>query len=365
MRTDKVKAYWFDIYKKHESGNEIQDSDYFNLYDLVDTGTNIDSYTNFSEVLKEIKNDLKEDVFIGGDDDKTLSLLDWEDRNRNIVEGVFAKGRKGRRADHLPVDEARDPDNTPDDVRERDARDKDTAAEERYYFLIYIPPENPKRALIIMHTHGVGGVVGLFRQKLNQKLISIDSEIRFHMSSIAGEQVINRLQDESIIGFELVKKGVSAQEHLSLSNELGGDVDDAKVKVDIRATSDNEWRLSRGQLEDLAERKSFDYAEILPEDADSFSFEPDKTNIKVRRNGRPRKVDLSDDRVSVEVELLPEQLEYIDGRLSMNSVGKEAQKVANETLEQEDYGLLDTENCLLQDSRTIEQPPQDNVQIND
>lgn len=365
MRIDKVKAYWLELYKKHKSGNKIDDSDYFDLGEFTNTETNINQHNDFVHLLREIKQDLEEDVFIGSNDSKTLSLLEWQDENRNLVEGVFAKGKKGRRADHLPVDEANDPDNTPDEVREEDARDENTAAEERYYFLIYVPPENPRRALIIMHAHGVGGVVGLFRQKLNQKLTSIDSEIRYHMKPIAGEQVINQLQDESIIGFELIKKGVSTQEHLALSDELGGNVDEAKVKVDIRATSDNEWQLSRGQLEDLAGRDSFDYAEILPEDSDSISFEPDKTNVKVRRNGRPRKVDLSNDRISVEVELPPEQLTFIDGRLSMKSVGEEARTVANETLEHEDYNLLDVSDCLLNDTRTTEQPPQDSPQIND
>jgi hypothetical protein len=342
------------MWKKHEPFEKIQDDEYFDFTNFTNTDTAIDQYACLFDLFDEVKEELQSDVFIGPNEDKTLSLLDWERSDSdNIIEGVFAKGRTGRRADHLPVDEAQLPENTPEEVREPNAREENTAAEERYFFLIYIPPEDPRRALLLTHLHGVGGIIGLFRNKLSRKLAEIGDEIKYRTTNIAGEKIINKLEDEPILGFELVKKGVNTQEHLRLSNDLGSNAQESKVKVNIRATSGDQWTLSRGELERLAGRDDFDYAEILPSEVDSEStFEPDKLKVLVEQNGRSRKVDLTNERVTVETELFPSQLNYSNGRLSMSSVGCEARRIANETLDRENFSQLDTDESLLEDSRT-------------
>jgi len=354
MRTDKVRAYWFEMWKKHEQFEEVQDSDYFNLEDLTNTGTAIDQYTSIFDFFGDIREDLVEDVFVGENDEKTLSVLEWEHvPDENLIEGVFAKGRSGRREDHLPIDKAKEPDNTPEEVRERDALDEDTAAEERYYFLIYVPPSEPRKALMIMHLHGVGGVVSLLRQKVRQKLEEIDEDIKFETRNIAGKSIIDQLEDQPIVGFDLVKKGVDTREHLGLSDDIGNSANEAKVEVNISATSGDQWELSRGEIKRLSGKDDFDYGEILPSNPeDDTSFEPDKTKLKAEQNGRTRTFDLSKERATVEVELFPRQLEYVDGRLSMRSVGKEARRIANETLDREGISLLDTDESALSDPRT-------------
>lgn len=356
MRTDKIRAYWFEMWEKHEQFEEIQSDEHFDLMNFTNTDTAIDQYESLFDFFDEIREDLESDVYIGPDDEKTLSVLDWElSDSSNIIEGVFAKGKTGRKADHLPVEEAQHPRNTPEDVRETDARDEDTAAEERYHILIYIPSENTRKALLLTHLHGVGGIIGLLRNKITDKFSDIDEDIMYRTKNIAGEKVVNKLEDEPILGFELVKKGIDTQEHLKLSDDLGSNAQESKVKVNIRATSGNQWRLSRGELERLSGRNDFDYAEILPKEVDSeVKFNTDKLKVLVEQNGRPRKIDLSNERATIETELFPSQLEYNDGRLSMSSVGREARNVANETLEREGYSQLPTDSSLLVDSRTNE-----------
>lgn len=100
------------------------------------------------------------------DNQKTLGVSDYQDEyfvefQDNLIEGVFKYGEYGQVADHY---------DTQNNTRNNNARSAAEAAEMPIYFLLHVPPANPREGLLILEQSNNRGIKLLLQDALSDAL---------------------------------------------------------------------------------------------------------------------------------------------------------------------------------------------------
>ena len=365
MVSDKLVPYWVRLRDKKKRGIKRNESEYFDLMSFQEQNPGFEHDT-FHHFLEERLDELFEDGYKHDSWDKTLTVRQYgtaqpgdplSTSSGYTIEAELGYGKYGRASDHLPVDDLEDESTSPDEVREENARDRDTSAEDRYYFLFHIPGSSPSRGITVFHKIGNGSPKTSLYKYLNGYLdnmyeVPADDSIKglsFYMNTIASKDLIDQLVEDDIMGFELVKRKINS-ESFAQGSEYMGEARDTKVKVSIEA---DEIGLDRDTINDLISKvqdNETPFVEIFDEGS-GFRGDIDKVNARVKTTGdRTRKRDLSRDKLTLE-EYINTKVGYDEetNRPSMPSIGRVAREFINEQLRIYDNETLDEDQSLLSD----------------
>lgn len=211
MSRFKLKPYQIRL---RETGNT---SDYFDLASLVQSGATydgnffVDSHDptlHLSELFKEYATDWYDNPVDDQDRQRTLSvdgdpngsdeayLRMSRDSAGLTLEGVLKYGVYGTSADHLDTD-------TGDRVEE--ARSAEEAAETPIPFLLHVPENDPRRAVMVLEAVGNAGIKSLLAQELQAKL---PDGVTLEFEPVKDEDIYSRIRHaDSITRVRLRKSG--------------------------------------------------------------------------------------------------------------------------------------------------------------
>lgn len=356
MVTDKLVPYWVRLRSKNKPGVAVDESEYFDLTSLPDPDSGFDEYDTFVELLLDRLHLLQESGYVDEDREKSLTIRQLEssgtgDHDKVTVEGVFGYGKFGRSADHLNIEKLQN-ELPPSSARNPNARDQSTAEVRRLYFLFHIPRDKKSRGILILHAWGQSGIKGMLYSTLQEPLkedyVEGSSEenkgLNFSMNPIASKDLVQRLTEVNIHGFELVKRNTPTSAYGSNSNVLGN-ARDAKA----RFTIDTNLNVSLDEeaaktLVSKIQDSDYPYAEIFPSQVDTQNIDSIKAHINAEGSN---KIDLEQDRVRMK-RVINEDIQYNQEtyRPKMYTIGNVAREFANEQLEEYDLERLD-ENSLL------------------
>jgi uncharacterized protein YdcH (DUF465 family) len=365
MVSDKLVPYWVRLRDKKKRGIKRKESEYFDLTSFEEQNSGFENDT-FHHFLVERLDELLEDGYEHESWDKTLTVRQYgtaepgaplSTNSGYTIEAELGYGKYGRASDHLPVDEIEDGSTSPHEVREENARDRDTSAEDRYYFLFHIPGSSPSRGLTVFHKIGNGSPKTSLYKYLKDHLtnsyeVPSDDNVKglsFYMNTIASKDLIDQLVEDDIMVFELVKRKINS-ESFAQGSEYMGNSKDTKVTVSIET---DEIRLDRDTINDLISKvqdNETPFVEIFDEGS-GLQEDIDKVNARVKTTGdRTRKRDLSRDKLTLE-EYINTRVDYDEetNRPSMPSIGRVAREFINEQLRVYDNETLDEEQSLLRD----------------
>ncbi|APE96444.1 hypothetical protein [Halodesulfurarchaeum formicicum] len=356
MVTDKLVPYWVRLRTKNKPGVAVDESEYFDLTSLPDPNGGFENYDTFLELLLNRLHTLRDQGYVDEDIEKSLTIRQLESSDTGehstvTVEGVFGYGKFGRSADHLNIEKLQDA-LPPSDARNPNARDQSTAEVRRLYFLFHIPQEKQSRGVLILHAWGQSGIKGMFYRALQQPLLEDyiespsdeDNGISFSMNPIASKDLVQRLTEVNIHGFELVKRNTPTSAYGSSSSILGN-VRDAKARFTIDTDLDISLDEERAKtLVSKIQDSDYPYAEIFPSEVDTKNIDSVKAHINADGSN---KLDLEQDRVRMK-RAINEDIEYDEEtyRPKLHTIGEVAREFANEQLEEYDLEKLETDSLL-------------------
>ncbi|MDS0478561.1 hypothetical protein [Natrinema sp. 1APR25-10V2] len=357
MVTDKLAPYWVRLRTKNKPGVAVNESDYFNLTSLPSPESGFKNYDTFLGMLLFRLCDLRDCGYVDDNIEKSLTIRQLEatsfseDHDSVTVEGVFGYGKFGRSADHLNIEKLQE-ELPPSAARQPNARQQNTAEVRRLYFLFHIPEGKQNRGILILHAWGQSGIKGMLYRALQKPLLDDyvesgsedDRGLNFSINPIASKDLVERLTEVNIHGFELVKRNTPTSAYGSSSNILG-DTQDAKARFTI--DTDMEIALDEEKARTLVSKiqdSDYPYAEIFPSEVDTDEI--DKIQAHIDSDGS-NKLDLEQDQVRMK-RVINEDIEYDDitHRPKMHTIGEAAREFANEQLEEYDLETIETESLL-------------------
>ncbi|MFB6185890.1 MAG: hypothetical protein ABEI86_03365 [Halobacteriaceae archaeon] len=355
MPKDKLVPYWVRLRCKNKPGVPVDESKYFDLTSLPDPNGGFENYNSFIGVLHHTLRHFRDAGYVDDDREQTLTLRQLKVDNSGsgsccTFEGVLGQGDFGRSADHLDISDLQQNDLPPSQARQPNARDRDTAEVSRVYFIFHVPDGKPSRGVLILHAWGRTRIKGLIYRSLQIPLYDDymespsedDRGLQFSINPIASKDIVERLTEVTIHGFELVKRNTPTSHYGSQSDILGG-ANDAKARFTI--DTDTEIALDEEQASTLISKiqdSDYPYAEIFPNSGGDI----DKIQAHINAEGS-NKLNLQRDKVRME-KIINDDIEYdsYTYRPEMSSVGEAAREFVNDQLEEYDLDLLDTQSLL-------------------
>lgn len=211
MSRFKLKPYRIRLRQK---GNT---RDYMDLTSLVESGSSYDenyfvgshsSPLHLAELFQEYCSHWYNNPIDDQDRQRTLSvdedpgengepyLRSSEDTTGDTLEGVLKYGTYGTSADHLDTD-------TGDRVE--NARSAEEAAETPIPFLLHVPDDEPRKAVIVLEAVGNAGIKSLLAQEFQSQL---PSGLTLEFEPVKDEDIYSRIrQADSVTRARLRKSG--------------------------------------------------------------------------------------------------------------------------------------------------------------
>lgn len=345
MVSHKLVPYIIRVNERHKPGVEINEAEYFDLTSFNMAMPVQCPYLTFGELIEEAFKEIQKELYIDDEFGRTLTAMDWSrDESNNELEAVLSKGNFGEPGDHLDTIKARQQGNSTGDAREHDALDKDTALEKRYHFLYKVCDNNPRKALLVLHARGRGGVKTDFKRKMTQKLSEIGGDVIFKMNTVVGGDLYEELLNNPITAFEVLETQVNAEQYLQESNDLGEPPEKSRVTVNLSAGKDSSFKINKGKLRDIVDNKKIPMAEFLPS-SDGTGTESHK--VEIEKNGRSRKLNISKGQPNMEQSITTDIGYKQDGRPKMASVSEESRRFAAEVLKEHGLGSINTNKSLI------------------
>lgn len=357
MPTDKLSPYWVRLRSKNKPGVAVDESEYFDLTSLPDPDGGFESFDTILGLLLFRFAEYRDVGFVDDDRDKSLTIRQLEtsthqpDHDSATIEGVLGHGNFGRSADHLDISDLKR-DLPPSEARRPNARDQDTAEVGQIYFLFHIPSGKPSRGILILHSWGRARVKGLLYKSLQIPLFedyeesgsNEDRGLNFEMNPIASKDLIERLTEVTIHGFELVKRNTPTSAYAS-SSDILGNARDAKARFTIETDTEISLDEEKAQtIVSMVQDSDYPYAEIFPPEVNQHDI--DKVQAHIDGEGS-NKLNLEREKVRME--------KVIDGdvkidsqtyRPVMSSVGELAREFANDQLVKYDLDPLSTDSMI-------------------
>lgn len=357
MVTDKLVPYWVRMRAKNKPGVAVDESEYFDLTSLPAPSGGFENFDTFLGLLLYRLCELRDHGYVDDGSEKTLTIRQLEadtfdgSHDSCTVEGVFGYGKFGRSADHLDIEDLQN-ELPPSTARQPNARKQNTAEVRRLYFLFHVPQDKPSRGILILHAWGLSGIKGMLYRALQKPLFDDyvespteeDRGLHFAMNPIASKDLIERLTEVNISGFELVKRNTPTTAYGNSSGLLGN-VQDAKARFTIDtdvgiALDEDKARTLLSKVQD----SDYPYAEIFPSEVDTSEI--DKVQAHIGPDGS-NKLDLQQDKVKMK-RTINGDVEYDEEtyRPRMHTVGEAAREFANEQLDEYNLETLEPESLL-------------------
>ncbi|WP_440769355.1 hypothetical protein [Natronorubrum sp. DTA28] len=200
MATHKLIPYWIHLTKKYHPEDAIQ------LDNLMGEGTDF-SVNNLINVVDGFCSNYKSGYENLPKMEKTFSIKKRKPDD-NVIEGIIRTGRYGTGADHRNVN---------DDSLEEGARGADDAVVLPYYFLLVLPSDNKKQALLILEKIGNLGTKMPLEEVFND-WVGKRGNCLVHYDPVVTEDLYEKVENaDRILSLELTKTR-SAQ---ALHDQLG------------------------------------------------------------------------------------------------------------------------------------------------
>ncbi|AHG00841.1 hypothetical protein HALLA_09705 [Halostagnicola larsenii XH-48] len=188
MATHKLIPYWIHLTKKYQPEERVQ------LNNLMGEGTDF-SVNNIIDAFDNFCSDYNTGYEKLPKMEKTLSVKNTNS-NDEIIEGVLRTGRYGTGADHRNVN---------DDSLKEEARGADDAVVLPYYFLIVLPSDNKKRALLILEKIGNLGTKMPFEEVVSDWM-GKRGNCLVHYDPVVTEDLYEKVENaDRLLSLELTK----------------------------------------------------------------------------------------------------------------------------------------------------------------
>ena len=299
------------------------------------------SYSNLTDFLLSFCSELElevgeEENSIWQEDSlqKTLAI-DRYGKNSfgSLFEGVIKSGSYGYGADFYNVEGGGYTEN---------ARLPEDSEILPFYFLVYIPPEEPTKAILILERFQGYGVKTVLKESLSETLGAIVENSIIHLRPKISSDLVEQLMDvDRFIALELKKDRTPRNIVQQVSPNLGENSSLGPMTVRIRAERGGTiWNRFYDWIEEGIDNADFPFANILDQNFDSFQ-------VEVYKGGNRRKIPLIEEEFHMEYFLDPEDIIINNlGHPEKTSIALESKKYLNEILSERDFQTID-ENSVL------------------
>lgn len=364
MPQHKISPYRVKLRQDHKPGKKVRKKDLWDLGDLPSINPGFSQYDTLIDLLKDFFNHLDEEGYLNDNVKRTLTAINYPDGPGNFdtdtsartIEAELTYGRYNRVADHTDKTAFEDVKQSPSDEREPTQRDRDTVAETRLHVLVHVPTSTNRSAFIVLHSYGRNSVKSRLKDALNQFIaqqydsnstpfsMQADrrkSSFKLEMNTVAGSELIDKLKDSKIVGFEVNKKDMNVPEYMSESTALSQDQEgdltiqftSGKIISGLKTKNQSIWERIRNE--------KYPLGELVDDD-------PSRANAIIEASGDDtRKINITKDEVRMEKVLDSTELDYDDeGRVRLDTVGEFSRGFLNQKLREIGADTLDTDSLL-------------------
>jgi len=302
------------------------DDEYWNLTELRDHEVGL-YYGSIVDIFEDVCRCYLDYTFVDEYNEETFSV-EFYQRSGNLIEGHFLKGDSGVIANHFDKAEG---------SREYEARTTEISEEIPFYFLFYLPENNPDRALLILREFENRGVKRIAADRFQKILRGISQFGVYTDSKVVSEDYWSAIQRADRVK-RIRLKGKSK---LRSVDEVGGKSANAQ-------NIDKEYVLtpkSPGFLPEIL-RPLFDkeikYAGI---ELDEF----DDRKVTIEQGGSELTFSTVDPRVDMRMVLNETDVDIIGGHPTPETISVKAREFVNYILDEYDDTYVSKETILSSD----------------
>jgi hypothetical protein len=335
MASFKLIPYWIEVREIEEPNTSWNQTNiHVNEPEFPDD--------NLADYFHKFIENLKNDVHIDQDSQKTFTVGTPIKRSGNTIEGRFKSGEWGRNADFWDIDQHE---------RIEDAREENHAEEIPYYFLFHIPNEDNSQALLILSKYRKKGINTLFSSLFKPRERDIDvGDAYMTIEPHYSDEVAKRI-DEADKMDSVRFKGkdtIPAREQYADRNDIQRVNDDISGQIDVGSElkmtpqgNDRSFReYVKGLIPSRDEKKNFDYGRITEQ---NFS----NASVTVVEGESQLTFSLWKEQIQMRMDVDPEEhnLDVHGGHPTPYSLGGVARQLAND-LTRDNNSNFDTESLI-------------------
>lgn len=317
MPSEKLVPYEFEIYEHRNPDNG------YNLTQLRAHDTAF-SENHFLDLIENLLKNNQETNLEPPSNDKTFVIEEYH-REGNVIEGIVSTGYHGYEAEIRDVESG----------NMTHLKGENEAEQMPLYFLIYLPQtregkpyDNGQTALIILHQVNRIGVKGKLKKHIEQTCLSGVTDYTMKMDPVTTEDVLEKvIEADRIAKLDINVRKIPGDDESRMELVKGLSTEEVGTRsIVLRPEHGGSFEWVKSKAASLKNTEKH-FGTIVSDDVENFTVTIQKDG------GRSETFSLLNEEVAMRKDLESDKLRTDSGLITAGSLRNEANKLANDILE--------------------------------